>query len=124
MADNKQYISHANEFGQIYISEDVISSIAYQALADVEGFGGLTARTNAEFVAPLNAKNWHKGIHIHINEKGRLMLEVNILVKYGANILEVGQNIQNILTQTIGSTTGLYPKRVHVNICGVVRAEG
>lgn len=121
MADKKQYITQLNEYGQIFISEDVISTIAYQTLKEIEGYAGLTTRTNAEFAAPLAAKHWHKGIRVLISEKGKLTLELNVLVKYGFNIVTVAQNVQNTIAETIGSTIGLHPKRVHVNICGIVR---
>lgn len=121
MADKKQYISQVNDHGQIFISEDVISTIIYHTLSEIEGFGGLAARASAEFTAPLNAKHWHKGVKVTITEKGNLVLDINVLVTYGFNIVTVAQAIQNSVTETIGSTTGLYPKRVNVNVCGIVR---
>lgn len=121
MADKKQYITQSNEHGEIFISEDVISSIVYNTLSEIEGFGGLTTRANAEFSAALNAKNWQKGMKVTITEKGNLVLELNVLVVYGSNIITVANHIQNTITETIGSTTGLYPKRVHVNVCGIIR---
>lgn len=121
MVDKKQYIVQANENGQILISEDVISTIVYHALTEVEGFGGLTIRNHNEFTPPLSAKNWHKGIRVVINEKGSLFLEINTLVLYGANIVTVAQNIQNSVTEILTSTIGIAPKRVHVNINGIIR---
>lgn len=121
MADKKQYITQVNENGQIFISEDVISTIAYRALQEVEGFGALIARNNADFSMPLNAKNWHRGMRIDITEKGNVLVEMNILIKYGTNIVNVAKQIQDSVSNTIGSTIGLYPKRVNVNICGIVR---
>ncbi len=121
MPEKKQYISQNNEHGQIFISEDVISSIVYNTLSEVEGFAGLSNKANSDFAAALNIKNWHKGITVTISEKGNLFLEMNVLISYGANVIQVAQNIQNSISDAIGSTTGLYPKRVHVNVCGIVR---
>ena len=37
MAENKQYITQAQENGSVMISEDVIATIVEQAIAEVEG---------------------------------------------------------------------------------------
>ena len=121
MPEKKQYISHSNAFGRIFISEDVISSIVYHTLCETEGFAGLSARLNSEFGNALSSKYWRKGMNITITEKGNLLLEVNILVYYGVNVIELAKSVQDSITNAVGSTTGLYPKRVHVNVCGIVR---
>lgn len=121
MADNKMYITEANEFGQVLISEDVLATIAYQSLVDIEGFAGLTARSNAEFVKPLSEKHWRRGIHVFVSEKGKLYMELNILVHYGANVPHIAEKIQKLVANAIYSVTGHRPRRVHVNICGIIR---
>lgn len=121
MADNKMYITQANEFGQVLISEDVLATIAYQSLVDIEGFAGLTARSRAEFVKPLSEKNWRRGILVYVSEKGKLFMELNILVHYGANVPVIAQKVQKLVADAIFSVTGQHPRRIHVNICGIVR---
>lgn len=121
MADNKMYITEANEFGQILISEDVLATIAYQSLVEIEGYAGLSVRTHAEFPRPLNPKNWRKGIHVYINEKGKLFMELDILVYFGTNVSEIAEKIQNLVSDAIYSVTGQRPRRIHVNICGIIR---
>ena len=37
MAENKQYITHAQENGSVMISEDVIATIVANAVSEVEG---------------------------------------------------------------------------------------
>lgn len=121
MADYKQYISQNNDNGQIFISEDVIATIAFHAVSEVEGFAGLTTKGSVEFTKPLNPKFWHKGIKVTITEKGSLILEINALVAFGSNLVAVSEGIQKTVSDTIGSITGIQPKRVNVNIYGVVR---
>ena len=121
MADRKQYLSRPTENGQILISEDVIATIAYHALTDIEGYVGLTAKTNAEFPVALNHKNWSKGIRITVTDKGNLIVELNILVLYGFEVMNIAAAIQNAVSTAVSSVTGITPRRVHVNICGVIR---
>lgn len=121
MADYKQYISQNNDNGQIFISEDVIATIALHAVSELEGFAGLTTKGSVDFTKPLNSKFWHKGIKVTITEKGSLILEMNVLVSYGSNLVSVSENIQKTVSDTISSITGIHPKRVNVNIYGVVR---
>ncbi len=121
MSDKKQYICQNNENGQIYISEDVIGTIVLYSLSDVEGFAGLTAKTSVDFTKPLNPKYWNKAIKVSITEKGNILLEINALVAYGSNLVTVSENIQNTVTDTVASITGIRPKRVNVNVFGVAR---
>ena len=121
MADKMQYISQTNDHGMIYISEDVIATIVYNALSEIDGFAGLTTRANAEINKPLNPKNWNRGIKVVITEKGNLLLEVNAMVAYGSNLVTVAKDIQETVSAAVSSITGLQPKRVNVNIYGVIR---
>ena len=50
MAENKQYITQAQENGTIMISEDVIVSIVNLAVAEVEGVAGLSTKPGADIV--------------------------------------------------------------------------
>ena len=121
MAENKMYMTQPNEFGQILISEDVLATIAYQSLVDIDGFAGLTPRSRAEGAKVLGPKNWRRGIYVYINEKGQLFMELNILVHYGANITLIAEKIQKLVASSIYSVTGQRARRIRVNICGIIR---
>lgn len=121
MAEAKQYITHANENGQIYISEDVISTIVLHTLNEIDGFAGLTTKASADMSLALNPKHWNKAIKVTITDKGSLILEINALIAYGAKLAEVAETIQNSVSNAVSSITGVQPKRVNVNIYGIVR---
>ena len=121
MADKMQYICQTKDNGQIYISEDVVATIVHNALNEIDGFAGLTTKANVEINKPLNPKNWNRAIKVVITEKGSLLLEVNAMVAYGSNLVTVAQDIQNTVSDTVASITGIQPKRVNVNIYGVIR---
>ena len=60
MAENKQYITQAQENGSVMISEDVIVSIVDRAVAEVEGIAGLSSKPGADIVDMIGKKNWGK----------------------------------------------------------------
>ena len=61
MADTKQYIEQNQENGTIMISEDVIATIVSQAISEVDGVIGLTAKPVADIAEIIGKKNWGKG---------------------------------------------------------------
>ncbi len=62
MAENKQYITQMQEHGCVMISEDVIATITLQALSEIEGFAGLSAKPGADIVDLIGKKGWGTGI--------------------------------------------------------------
>lgn len=121
MADNKQYIYQADENGCISISEDVVATIALHALSEIEGFMGLTVKPSADLSDLLNAKNWGKGMKVSFTDKSELILDCNVLVAYGASVIQVAKAIQDAVSAAVSSTTGAVVKHVNVNVCGIVR---
>ena len=50
MAENKQYITQAQENGSVLISEDVIMDIVSLSVAEVEGVAGVSTKPGADIV--------------------------------------------------------------------------
>lgn len=121
MADNKQYITHTQEQGQIMISEDVISTIAVQTLNDIEGFVGLSAKPGADIVDLLGRKNWGKGIKVVIGEADQITITCNVIISYGVSVVSVAAAIQESVANAVRSMTGVSVVDVNVNVCGIVR---
>ena len=121
MADNKQYITQVNENGTVLISEDVIATIATQALNDIDGFAGLYTKNSGDFAELLNAKNWGKGIKVSVSEKNALSVTCNVIVVFGFDIVAVSKAIQEAVGNAISSVTGAKVHAVNVNVCGIVR---
>ena len=114
MAENKQYITHVQENGNVMISEDVIAAIVEQALSEVDG----VVKGGAEVVGK---KSWGKGIRIAIAEDNSLSIGCNIIVGYGASVVNVANAVQEAVSMAIESVTGVTSKDVNVNVCGIVR---
>ena len=121
MAENKQYITQVQDNGRVMISEDVISTIALQALTDIEGFVGLSSKPGADTVDILGKKHWGKGLKVTIGESDDLSVECNALISYGSSVVNVAKAIQDAVIGAISSMTGVTAVTVNVNVCGIVR---
>ena len=121
MADNKQYITQVQDNGRVMISEAVISTIVFQALNDIEGYVGLSAKPGADIVELVGKKNWGKGIKVTINEADELSIECNVVISYGHSVVTVAAAIQEAIVAALQSMTGVTVVSVNVNVCGIVR---
>lgn len=121
MAENKQYITQVQDNGRVLISEDVISTIALQSLTDIEGFVGLSAKPGADIVELIGKKNWGKGIKVTISENDELTIDCNVVISYGHSVVAVAGAIQEAISGSIQSMTGICVTSVNVNVCGIVR---
>lgn len=121
MAENKQYITQAQENGAIMISEDVVATIVNLAVADVEGVVGLSAKPGADIAEMIGKKNWGKGLKIAISEDNTLSVDCNINVKYGQAVVDVAKAAQEAIISALESMAGVKVSAVNVNVCGIVR---
>lgn len=109
-----EYITQAQENGNVLISEDVIVAIVDHALTEVEG----VVKGGSEVVGK---KSWGKGVRINVAEDNSLTLGCNIVVCYGESVINVAKNVQEAVTTAVESVTGVTVTDIHVNVCGIVR---
>ena len=122
MAENKQYITQNCENGTVMISEDVVSTIAQNALSEIEGFAGLSTKPGADIIDMIGKKSWGKGVKVVITEEDALVIDCNVLVSYGHSVVNVANAIQTAVASALESTIGCKVLGVNVNICGIVRS--
>lgn len=121
MADNKQYITQIQDNGRVMISEAVVSTIVYQALTDIDGYVGLSAKPGSDIVELVGKKNWGKGIKVTISENDELSIDCNVIISYGHSVVAVATAIQEAVVAALQSMTGVTVVSVNVNVCGIVR---
>lgn len=120
MAENREYVSHTDEMGNIHISEDVLAVIAAAAALEVEGVGSMSANLGNDIVEMLGGKkNIAKGVHVVMNEDGSLNATVGVLVKYGYVIPDVARQVQDAVFSAIENMSGLVPACVNVTVSGL-----
>ena len=114
MAEYKQYITQAQQGGNVMISEDVVATIVEHTLTEVEG----VVKGGSEVVGK---KSWGKGLRIAIAEDNSVSIGCNVIVSYGESVVDVAKVVQETVTNAVESVTGVTVTDVHVNVCGIVR---
>lgn len=118
MPDNKEYITRRDETGSINISEDVIAIIALEAMAGVEGIGGISNAHGKDISELLSKKNAAKGVRVRV-EDSVITIDTFIKLKYGFSVNDVAARIQNEVFDAVESMTGFSVSAVNVHINGV-----
>ena len=119
MAENKQYITQVQTNGSVMISEDVVATIIEHAVHEVEGVIGLSTKPGADIAELIGKKSWGKGMKITICDDNELNVDCNVIVVYGQSVVAVAKAIQEAITASLESMTGVKVASVNVNICGI-----
>ena len=91
MSESREYYSRSEEYGDVYISEEVLEMIAGAAALDVDGVTGLSGGTMSEQI--LGRKKLSKGITI-LWESDNITINVSIQIRYGGIIPEIAKKVQ------------------------------
>ena len=121
MAENKQYITQAQDNGAVMISEDVIATIVAHAVEEVEGIVGLNVKPGADIIELIGKKNWGKGLKINIAEDDTISIDCNVNIAFGYSVVTVAKAVQDAITNALESMAGVTITAVNVNVCGIVR---
>lgn len=113
----KEYAVCPDEKGSINISEDVVAAIAVSAALEVDGVGQLAPAGGGR-----SKKNAVKGVKLTIGDNS-VIVDLQILVKYGQQIPQVAQNVQEAVVNAVESTTELKVCQVNVRVSGVTFGE-
>lgn len=111
MAENKHYITQAQENGAVLISEEVMVSIIYQAVGEVENVA-LSGKPGI---------NWGKGIKITILDDTQVEVKCYIDVLYDQSVVDAAAAVQEAVTNALESMTGVKVASVNVTVVGVKR---
>ena len=120
MADTKQYIEQTQENGTVMISEDVIATIVSQAIAEVDGVIGLSAKPGADIAEIIGKKNWGKGMKITISDN-QLTVDCSVVIAYGQNVMTVASAAQEAVRNALDSMANVKVCAVNISVCGIVR---
>ncbi|WP_330671555.1 Asp23/Gls24 family envelope stress response protein [Anaeromicrobium sp.] len=104
--------------GQIKISDDVVGIIAGLAATEVEGVAGMSGGIAGGIAEILGKKNLSKGVKVEVGEK-ETVIDLYIIVEYGAKIPEVSWQIQENVKKAIETMTGLKVLEVNIHVQGV-----
>ncbi|MBQ3118730.1 MAG: Asp23/Gls24 family envelope stress response protein [Clostridia bacterium] len=118
MAD-KEIIFETQENGKIMIANEVVMSIAAQALEEIKGV--VVATSIAEgIVDKIIKKNTARGISIYTDEEtGLTDVDVHVNVDYGINVLEISWSVQEAVKKNVTAMTDVKVGNVNVFVDGL-----
>ncbi len=90
--------------GKVEISPEVIEVIAGIATQEVEGVAALRGNFAADVAERLGRKNHGKGVKVELSEDG-IVVDVSIIIAYGAAVPEVANLIQLNIQQALETMT-------------------
>lgn len=118
MADNREFIIRNTEDGTVSISEDVIAIIAWEAMREVEGFGGTPASLTGELQDLIGRKNATRGIRVTGGETG-VTVDAFVSVRAGYSVTKTARAIQDAVGKAVQDMTGISVDAVNVNVGGI-----
>lgn len=106
------------ESGGIFISNDVIASIAINAAKDVDGVSGFASKTPG-INSVTNPKDGAlKSVRV-VSLDNEIKIQIYIRVKSGVNIQTVSMAIQRSIKNAVQGMTGKVVSKVNVSVQGI-----
>jgi len=108
-----------NEYGTIYIAEDVMMKVAGYAALECYGIVAMSSRRATDGIVEwLGRENLSKGIQLR-NVGDMLDVDLFIIVEYGISIAEVCKTIVDTVRYKLESMTGVKVRKVSVSVEGI-----
>ncbi len=106
-----------NEYGSIFISNDVITNIIGISAIECYGLVGMASKSATDGIVKLLKKdNLSQGVKISIDENNNISIDLFVIVQFGTKISVVAENIIEKVKYSVEKFTGLNVQKVNVNI--------
>lgn len=113
-----------NDFGELKIQKDVVSTIAGTAAVECVGIIGMAeVNLTKGIVRMIKNDSLSKGINVTVNDDGTLSLTLHVIIAYGVNISAVTTNLMDSVSYRVESQTGLKVSHIGVRVEGVRRVD-
>lgn len=106
------------DLGSVRIHHNVIASIASIAALENEGVKKI-APAQAFDVGILLGLKRPKGIRVEFGKHDEMRLEIPLVVKYGYNIPEIAEGVQEGVRQALEKMLDKSPSDIRINIQGI-----
>ena len=104
--------------GEVRIADEVVAIIAGLAATEVDGVDSMAGNITNELVGKLGMKNLSKGVKVDVTEE-HVSVDLSLNSKYGYNIPDVSERVQDRVKSAIENLTGLTVLDVNIRIAGV-----
>lgn len=120
---NTYKVYENDRIGEVRIADEVVAIIAGLAATEVDGVDSMAGNITNELVGKLGMKNLSKGVKVDVTEE-HVSVDLSLNIKYGFNIPQVCEKVQDRVKTAIENMTGLMVLDVNVKIAGVNVNEG
>lgn len=110
------------DLGLVRIHDDVIASIASVAASEIEGVKSVGINSKAGFFGLFEKKNI-AAIKVEKDKNGEITVQIPIVAKYGFNIPEIANRVQENVRSALEKMTNLSIKDINVNVQRVERGS-
>ena len=117
--DNREIDAYEKEIGSVKISPDVVAVIASIAASEVEGVCSMSSSIAGGISEFLGKKNYSKGVKVEITADDSAVIDLYVIAQYGANINNMGEEMQSTVKKSVETMTGLNVIRVNVHVQGI-----
>lgn len=119
---NTHKLYEKDAIGEVRIADEVVAIIAGLAATEVDGVDSMAGNITNELVGRLGMKNLSKGVKVDVTEE-HVSVDLSLNIKYGCNIPDVSEKVQDKVKSAIENMTGLTVLDVNIRIAGVNVAE-
>lgn len=108
------------DLGTIRIHKNVIASIASLAAIEIEGVKRVGGSFKSGIFELIGKKNL-SAIDVAINKSEEVKVEIPLIIKYGYNIPDIANKVQESVRNSLEKMTNLLIKDINVNVQGIER---
>ena len=111
-------IKEDENLGEVKIADEVVAIIAGLAAMEVDGVASMSGNATRELISKLGMKSLSKGVKVDVLE-GIVTVSLKLNLKYGYNVMDICQKVQEKVKAAIENMTGLTVADVSIRIAGV-----
>ncbi|MGI6614719.1 MAG: Asp23/Gls24 family envelope stress response protein [Dethiobacteria bacterium] len=117
-SDERPSVEEKHTEDSIRISPEVIAVVAGIAVEETEGVAGMSGGIVDGIAQRLGRKDFGKGIRVSLEEE-KVLLDLNVVIEYGAPLLETAEKLKQNVRSTVEEVTGLTVAAVNINVTGI-----
>ena len=103
------------DLGAVKIHKNVIASIAAIAAGEIEGVKSI-GRDFKSGILELVVKKDFKAIKVEFDKNGEVWIELPLVIKYGYNIPDIANKVQENIRNSLEKMTSLSVKDININV--------
>ncbi len=104
------------EYGAIKIHNEVIIAIARRAALEIEGVEKIASGFKKGLASVFGRKKFSRGITLEKNKDNDINITVSIVVRFGVNIPELVNKVQQNVKKMLEQITGIIPAEINVEV--------